>query len=81
MTIKEGKIRYNTPLNNGRSAAHKQMVCLETEDTPLIQYQPGYSFGFANRMDVKKWDFNEVKGWPKCSFTKPNTMVRSVRRN
>ena len=85
MTIKEGKVRYFTPINTGRSTINSPMISkmgecslmvrLEGEETPAAQPRPGFSFGCASRMDVKKWDFNEVKRWPKCSFTKPKQQV------
>ena len=67
VAVKDGglKVRYHTPINVLRN------IGIIQEEENLFHRRPGFTFGISSRMDVKKWDFNEVKTWPKCCYTLP----------
>lgn len=52
--------RYNTP------SMLKPIARQEEEN--LFEKRPGFTFGVSTRLDPKKWDFHQIRTWPKCSF-------------
>ena len=66
--------RHTTPLNqrNIRNLASLAVPdgLNEQQSTrsTILSYKPGFTWGTSNRIDVKRWDFNLIKEWPRCSY-------------
>ena len=57
------QIRYNTP-----SITLRQSGIIREKENSFMK-KAGYTFGISTRLDIKKWDYNVIKTWPKCSYT------------